>query len=279
MRLGTSTYSFWHFRGPKKPLPDYLEAAYRHGFEGVEVLEEHVESLDPGYLSRIKREAFDRGLDIYAVAVHNNFVKPSEEERRREVEKVAKWLEAAHRLGAKAIRVNSGRWGTVKSFDELMERRGLEPPLPGYTMDDAFTWAIESLRSLLPLAEEYGVVLGLENHWGLTRDAEGVLRILDALDSPWAGAILDVGNFIEDTYRQIEAVAPRAVLVHAKTYFGGGEWYQLDLDYDRIFEILNRHGYRGWVSLEYEGRAPPEEGVAESYRLLRRYVVPPGVLT
>ncbi len=275
MRLGCSTYSFWHFRGPKEPLAEYMERAYRHGFDGVEVLEEHVESLDPGYLASARREAFDRGLDIYAVSIHNNFVKPSREERDAEVERVARWIEAAYRLGAKALRVNSGRWGTVKSFDELMERRGLEPPLPGYTLDDAFEWAVESLRRLAPVAEEHGVVLGLENHWGLTRDAGGVLRILRGVGSRWVGAIMDVGNFLEDMYRQLEAIAPYTVLVHAKTYYGGGEWYSLDIDYDRVFDILRRHGYRGWVTLEYEGRAPPEEGVAESYRLLRRYIRPP----
>ena len=272
MRLGCSTYSFWHFKGPKRPLVEYMEEAWRIGFQGVEVLEEHVEGLKPGYLSSVKRRAFELGLDIYAVAIHNNFVHPSARERDREVEKVSKWIGVAAKLGAKAIRVNSGRWRTVKSFDELMERKGLEPPIEGYTEEDAFNWVIESLRRLVPKAEEYGVILALENHWGLTRNAEGVLKILKGVNSDWVGALMDTGNFLGDIYGQLEAIAPHTVMVHTKTYFGGGEWYTLKIDYDRVFNILRRVGFKGWVSLEYEGREDPRRGVERSLKLLSSYV-------
>jgi hypothetical protein len=81
--------------------------------------------------------------------------------------------------------VNTGRWGTSGSFDELTANRGIEPPLPGYTDEDAFPWVIRSLEDCLPAAEKCGVVLGLENHWGLGLTPEGVMRIVDAIDSPW----------------------------------------------------------------------------------------------
>lgn len=64
-------------------------------------------------------------MDVYAIAIHNNFVKPSLEERKNEVENVKRWLEIGYKLGIKAIRVNSGRWKTIESFDELMRNRGL----------------------------------------------------------------------------------------------------------------------------------------------------------
>jgi len=272
MKLGCSTYSFWHFRGEKLPLKKYLEKVYVHGFDGVEVLANHVEDKSRSYLVEVKRHAFELGLDIYAVAIHNNFVKPSREERESEVNSVKEWLDVAYRLGACAIRVNSGRWGTIKSFDELMERRGLEPPLPGYTVNDAFGWVIECLNKLVPVAEDYGIVLALENHWGLTRDADGVLRILEGVNSKWVRALMDIGNFIEDTYVQLERIAPYTVMVHAKTFFGGGEWYALDLDYDRIFTMIRKHGFSGWVSLEYEGKEEYDIGVKKSVDLLRKYI-------
>ena len=49
-------------------------------------------------------------------------------------------------------------------------------------------------------------------------------------------------------------------LVQAKTYFGGGRWYALDLDYARIAAILGEHGYQGWISLEFEGNEDAETG-------------------
>ncbi len=98
-------------------------------------------------------------------------------------------------------------------------------------------------------------MLLLENHWGLTTFAPGVLRILETVDSPWLKAILDMGNFIfeDDMYEAVERVAPYVWLAHAKTYFGGGSWYSLELDYARIFRILRAAGFRGYCSIEMEG--------------------------
>ena len=144
-----------------------------------------------------------------------------------------------------------------------MKHRGIEPPLPGYSDEDAFPWVIESIEKCLPTAEKCGVVLGLENHWGLARTPAGLLRIVDAVNSPWLGVTLDTGNFLEDPYDKLAAIAPQATHVHAKTYFGGGVWYTLDLDYDRIAAILRKANYRGFISLEYEGKEDAEDGRAE----------------
>ena len=60
-------------------------------------------------------------------------------------------------------------------------------------------------------------------------------------------------------------------LVQAKTYFGGGRWYALDLDYGRIAELLRKHNYRGWISLEFEGNEDARTGVPRSLDLLRKH--------
>ncbi|MHB9301951.1 sugar phosphate isomerase/epimerase family protein [Thermofilum pendens] len=272
MRLGVSTYSYWHFEGPRLPLREYLRRAYEDGFAGVEVLVDHVESRARSYLKEVRRFAFEHGLEIYAVALHNNFVRPDPAEREAEVKRVVEWLNVAYELGADVVRVDSGRWGTVKSFDELMARRGVEPPLEGYSEDDAVEWVVDCLYRCLDAAEELGVIVGLENHWGLTTRAETMLKIVRRVSSRWFGVVMDTGNFVHDTYSELEAIAPYAVMVHAKTYFGGGVWYTLDLDYGRIFGMLRRHGFKGWVSLEYEGREDYSSGVRKSRELLMRYV-------
>jgi sugar phosphate isomerase/epimerase len=114
------------------------------------------------------------------------------------------------------------------------------------------------------------VILALENHWGLTRTPEGLLRIVNAVSSPWLGALMDTGNFLEDPYPKLEQIAPKTVFVQAKTYAGGGEWYTLDLDYPRIARILRQAGYTGYVSLEMEGKQDPNLAVPESIGILRR---------
>ena len=100
-----------------------------------------------------------------------------------------------------------------------MKNRGIEPRLEGYTEEEAFKWVIDSIEQCLKKAEQCGVILGLENHWGLGRTAEGVLRIVKAIDSPWLQVTADTGNFLDDQYRQFDAIAPKAVFVQAKTYF------------------------------------------------------------
>src|SRR5438876_883990 len=137
-----------------------------------------------------------------------------------------------------SIQLNSGRWKTIASFDDLMKVKGDEPPLPGYTNEDALKWCIDSIQQCMPAAEKAGVILDLENHWGLTTKTEALLHIHGAVNSPWLGINLDVGNFPSDPYPEIEKIAPHANIVHFKTHFGGGVWYTLDLDYRRIAGIL-----------------------------------------
>jgi sugar phosphate isomerase/epimerase len=129
---------------------------------------------------------------------------------------------------------------------------------------------MDGIRRCLAKAEQCGVILALENHWGLARTPEGLLRILQSIQSPWLGALMDTGNFLEDPYPKLEQIAPRTVFVQAKTYFGGGEWYTLTLDYKRIAKILAAVNYSGYVSLEMEGKEAPDVAVPKSLALLRK---------
>jgi L-ribulose-5-phosphate 3-epimerase len=272
--IGVSTYSFWQFRGERIGIDACLDRAADMGFDGVEVLHVQMRDESNAALQTIKRRAHALGLALMGFSTHQGFVTPDADLRRANVEKTLDQIGVAYRLGIPTMRLNTGRWGTIKSFDDLMARKGIEPPPEGHTDEEAFGWVIGSIEKLLPRAEECGVVLGLENHWGLGRTASGVLRIVEAINSPWLQMTLDTGNFLERPYEQMEAMATSKVpiaLVQAKTYFGGGRWYELDLDYARIAGLLRRHGYRGWISLEFEGNEGAETGVPKSLALLRRH--------
>ena len=254
--IAVSTYSFWRFRDDSKlPVEECIDEAARIGFDAVELLHVQMEREDPAYLQSLKRRAFLAGMPLCGLSTHQTFVSPDPAVRKKNVEHTVKCVELAYALGIPTIRVNTGRWGTSKSFDELMANRGIEPRLPGVTDDEAFGWVIDSLKECLPAAERCGVVLGLENHWGLGRTAEGVLRCVKGVGSPWLKATMDTGNFLDDTYPQLERLAPETAYVQAKTYDGGGTWYTLDVDYGRVAGILRDVGYRGYVSLEFEGKA------------------------
>ncbi len=269
--IAVSTYSYWRYRaGSKLTIDRCIELAAETGFDAVEILEKQMHRKDNAYLQSLKRRAFVAGLALCGMSTHQDFVSPDEEDRKANVKKTVASIELAYSLGIPTIRVNTGRWNTSRSFDRLMKNRGIEPPLPGYTDEDAFPWVIESLKQCLPAAEKCGVVLGLENHWGLGLTPQGVMRIVNAVDSPWLQVTMDTGNFLEDPYERLEMIAAKTVFVQAKTYYGGGVWYALDLDYRRIAAMLRKHEYRGYVSLEFEGREDPKTAIPKSLAVLRK---------
>ena len=278
LKLAVATYSYWHFRDPKVSIESVMDRAAEMGVAGVDILHRQMDldekaPLDAAgraYLRKLKRHAFRSGLEICCVSTHQTFVSPKPEVVTANVEHTKKCVEIAYELGCPSIRINTGRWGTSKDFDELMKNRGIEPVLPGYSEDEGFKWCMEGITRCLPKAEECGVILALENHWGLARTPEGLLRILNSITSPWLGGLMDTGNFLENPYEKLEMIAPKTVYVQAKTYPGGGEWYTLDLDYKRIAKILANAGYTGFVALEMEGKENPDKAVPKSLAMLRK---------
>lgn len=241
------------------------------GFDGVEVLEVQMgEDNDLAARRTIKRNALHAGLPLVGLSTHQGFVTPDRAKRQANIERTTRSLELAYDLGIPTMRVNTGTWGTSKSFDDLMANKGIEPPLEGYTDDQGFEWVIDAYGKLAEQAEKRGVVMGLENHWGLGRTAAGVMRVVNAVNSPWLRTTLDTGNSLSDQYSEYEALADDAVLVQAKTYFGGGIWYTLEIDYNRVASILHKANYKGFISLEFEGKDDWQTGVPKSLSLLRK---------
>jgi sugar phosphate isomerase/epimerase len=278
VKLAVASYSYWHFKTTKVPIETVIDHASDLGLHGVDILHRQMElpEREPltdehrAYLRRLKRHALRRGVGLVCLSIHQNFVSPDRAYLDREIAHTEKCIEIAYELGVPCIRLNSGRWNTIKDFDDLMKARGIEPVLPGHTEDEGFQWCIDCIQKCLPKAEQCGVTLALENHWGLSRTPEGLLRIVDGVNSPWLGALIDTGNFLENPYDKLKQVAPKAVYVQAKTYYGGGEWYTLDLDYKRIAKILADVNYSGYVALEFEGKADPNNAVPKSIAMLRK---------
>jgi len=105
----------------------------------------------------------------------------------------------------------------------------------------------------------------LENHGGLTGTADGLIRILKAVDSDWVGALLDFGNYSKDPYAEFEQTAPHTVMTHVKptSQFGDAhDW----VDYRRVAEIMRKVGYRGFLSIEYE--EPGKDAMVEVPRFV-----------
>ncbi len=211
VKLGISTYSYWHFRPPKVSIETVIEKSAAIGVGGVDILHRQMDleekaPLDAAgraYCNRLKRLAFTHGIDLICLSTHQNFVSPKPEVIGENVEHTNKCVEIAYQLGIPCIRINTGRWNTV-DFDTLMANRGIEPILSGHTEEEGFKWCIDGIQRCLSKAQECGVILALENHWGLARTPEGLLRIVNAINSPWLGVLMDTGNFLENPYDKLE---------------------------------------------------------------------------
>jgi sugar phosphate isomerase/epimerase len=272
-RIGISTYSFWRFLPESKvKIEDCIRQSAAMGFDGVEILHRQMDNdTDNTYLQSLKRIAITEGVDLCGLSIHQGFVSPEADVRKKNVEHTIHCIELAYKLGIPTMRLNTGRWGTTKDFDQLMRDRGIEPRLPGFNDDEeAYKWVCDSIEQCLVKAQECGVLLALENHWGLGLTPEGVLRIVNTVNSPWLGVLMDTGNFLEDPYAKLEQIAPKTVYVQAKTYYGGGIWYALDLDYPRIAQILRKQNYHGYIALEFEGKEDYHTAIPKSLAVLRK---------
>ena len=276
--IGVSTYSFWQFNGRETPIEYCIEKASEFGFDGVELLLIQMESEENNYLQKIKKRAFDSGLDLMGLSTHQSFVSPDPNERQENIELTKHQIEIAHSLGIPTIRINTGRWGTTKptedksEFDVLMDNKGVESVIEGYTEEEGFKWVIDSIAKCIPTAEKNGVVLGLENHWGLGLTSIGVMKIVNAINSPWLSVTLDTGNFFENRDEQLKDLAPHTCLIQAKTYFGGAKWpafNEINIDYPAIGKLMRENDYRGYISLEFEGNEDANIAVPKSLKLLR----------
>jgi sugar phosphate isomerase/epimerase len=270
LRLGTSTYSYWHFTPEKVPIEHVIDQAQALGLAGVEIVQQQLASEENSYLQSLKRYAFRRGVALYNLGTSQDFVWREAEKRAQNVEHTKYCIDLAHKLGVPSIRVNAG-WWREDSWEGLLAAKGWVTPYVGCTEDDGFAWAIEGLAACVDLAAEKGVMLLLENHWGLTTTVVNMIRILKGVNSPWLRAILDMGNFYfePDMLAAVRQIAPYVDLAHAKTYPGGGLVYTLDLDYTAMFRILLEAGFGGYVSLEMEGHEAAVTAVPKSITLLQ----------
>jgi sugar phosphate isomerase/epimerase len=274
-RIAVSSYSFHRFgagpEGREAPsVASMIERCAAWGIDGIEILGFHLRDLSREDLHELRRLALRRGVAIVSVSANHNFVQPDPAARRREIDVVARWVDAAGALGAPIVRAFGGRWNTLE-WPAFMAAGGVEPPRSGYGDDDAYAWSVEAFKVASYYAARSGIALAVENHWGLTGRAEGVLRLVRETGSEWLGVALDTGNFpgVPDMYAEMASLAPLAILVHAKCYPGGGLYYDLPLDYRRIGQMLREADYRGYVSIVHEGKMLPDEAIPRSLVELR----------
>lgn len=237
-------------------LEGFLDLAAELGCDGVEMTSYYFpKGFDLAYINKLKRRAFQLGLDICGTSVGNNFVIPAGPKRDEQIALAKTWIEHAAEMGAPVIRIFGG--GVPKDVSR----------------DDAIKWSVECIQTVVPYAEQHGVVLAVENHGGMPATSEEVIRILDGVKSDWVAANLDTGNFrTADPYADVAKTAPYSVTTHFKTEVAPQGKPKVPSDVKKIVGILRSAGYRGYLTLEYEGKEEPKTAVPTAIKAIREAV-------
>ncbi|HWQ57165.1 MAG TPA: sugar phosphate isomerase/epimerase family protein [Bryobacteraceae bacterium] len=217
---------------------DIVRVAVDNNVDGLDATVYWLDTSDAALL-RLKRLAYMNSVDLYSISIRTEMTQATPEGQAKEVEGIRKWVDVAEKLGAGHIRVFGGR--VPKDATE----------------QQAAGWVVEVLKRGAEYAAKKGVILGLENHGGITEKATVILDIVKRVDSPWVAVNLDTGNFVRNAYEQMEQCMPYAAAVQVKMQIRvGPEGTPEPSDWDRVAGLLVKNGYRGYLSLEYEGKEP-----------------------
>lgn len=204
------------------------------------------------FLGSLRRKAYLAAVEIPSIAIRSNLCRPTVREQQQEAAWLGHWVDIANRLGASHIRVFGGR--VPDGADE----------------NDAAKWVVEILKRSAEYAQSKGVILGLENHGGITLYAKRIVEIVEAVDHPWVGINLDTGNFRSDPYAQMATCLPYAVNAQFKVTIRYEDGRREACDWDRVMKMFAEAGYRGYVSLEHEGeKDDPATAIPRQLRRLR----------
>ena len=258
LRTAICAYSYRkELESGKLKYDDLVRLAVDFEVDGLDLTVYWFPSASDDFLLPLRALAYRNGVEIYSISVRTNMCRPTQELRDQEVAEVKKWVDVAAKLGAGHIRVFGGNVPKGESEDRAAE------------------WVVDVLRRGAAIAGRKGVILGLENHGGITSRAELIIQIVKTVDSPWVGVNMDTGNFEKDAYRQIEMILPYAVNAQFKSEIRDESGQRARADWDRIMGLLARQGYRGYLALEYEAKEDPLTAVPRLTRelneLARKY--------
>ena len=265
---------------------DWIGMARQLDADGLEMYSGFFTSFEPSYIDQVSDAIGSAGFVMPMLCCSPDFTSLNPDQRKKEIEREVEMISLTRRLGGpRAVcRILSGQ------------------RYPGVSWEQGREWVLESIHALLPVAREYDVILGLENHykdgfWQYPEFAQKLDRFLDIVNSVedrrHFGVQYDPSNALlagDDPIQLLELVAGRVVSMHASDRYlaegttieslrqsDGTLGYSPDLrhgvtgkglnDYERIFQILAQSGYSGWVSIE-DGMNGMGE-MAESLTFLR----------
>lgn len=236
---GCCAYSYRKYlqHGPMT-MEQFIEKAVELRLDGVDMTGYYFKSTDPDYLGSLRHLAYRNGVAFSGTACGVSMVQADAAKRADTVTEMKKWVDIADALGAPHLRVFAGKLP------------------PGVTLQQSVGWVVEAMKVACDYSGKKGIMIGIEDHSGVTQSADVCLEIMHRVDSPYAGINLDITHFVptatEDGYAQIKACLPYATNTHIRDTFDDGS----PIDLDRVWRLFADAGFKGFMSSEFEGKDP-----------------------
>ena len=194
---------------------DWIEMSKSLGAEGLEMYEGFFMSLEDDYIDSVGEAIHQAGYEMPMLCCSPDFTNPDPDGRKRAIDHEIEMIKVTRRLGGPkaACRVLSGQ-----RYPEVSRQQGIE-------------WVVGSIKTLLPIAREYDVILAMENHykdgyWKYPEFAQKMdvfLEIVDSIpDMETFGVQYDPSNAIvagDDPIELLKKVLPRVKTMHASDRF------------------------------------------------------------
>lgn len=223
---------------------DFAKVAHDHGIHAIEYVNQFFmdKANDSAYLGEMKKRAADLGVKSLIIMCdrEGNIGDPDEAKRNQTVDNHRKWIDAAKFLGCHSIRVNAGSSGTWEEQVKL---------------------ATDGLAKLTAIGAEHDLNVIVENHGGLSSNADWLAEVIAGVGHERCGTLPDFGNFqikageSYDSYRGVEKLMKWAKGVSVKDTVWDDHGKQTDLDYDRMLKIVLAAGFHGYCGIEHGGYA------------------------
>ncbi|MBU2527180.1 MAG: sugar phosphate isomerase/epimerase [Bacteroidetes bacterium] len=257
---------------------DFSDKARALGFEGIEFVNQlYFDEIDkhPNRLSGINHfvsETLKRSKDadmqhVLIMIDHEGEVSAADTEvRTKAIENHLRWIDAAQGLGCHAIRLNL------------------------FGSEDVEAWkahSVESLSILSDYAAAQKINVIVENHGGFSSNGALLAEVMRSVDKPNCGTLPDFGNFCMkrdsgavfegacvdeyDKYQGVADLMPFAKGVSAKAFDFDANGDETTIDFLKMFQIVKKADFKGWVGIEYEGENhTAEEGILLTKALLEK---------
>ncbi len=236
LRAGLVAYSYRQELAAKSmSYEDLIRRVADWGLDGLDCTVYWFPDTSAEFLAKLRTTAYRNGVQIYNAGVRVQLSQPTPETRQAEFDNIRKWVDVADRMGASHMRVFGGNMPK------------------GATEQQAIAWAAEVLTRGAEYAGSKGIILGVENDYGLTLEAGPTIEIVKLASTSWAGINADSGNLRANGYANFGRLIPYATCVHLKRQVSDADGKQEDADWNRLLKMLGDGGYKGFVGLEYAG--------------------------